>query len=237
MPRPSHGQCGRSSVGRVWYPPLKRTADILLSATLLIALSALMLGVAVLVKATSPGPALYRHKRCGRYGRRFNILKFRSMRVDADRVGAAVTASGDPRVTPIGRFLRKSKLDELPQLWNVLMADMSLVGPRPQVAFFVKQHYPDAERRAILSVRPGITGKTQIWCRHEEEMLAAQTDPDTFYKYELLPQKVASDVEYVHGIGPKTDARILFGTVGACLNLRAEDAPVADGRPELRVVS
>lgn len=208
-----------------WYPRLKRLADIIASALLLLAALPLLIGIGCAVRLTSPGPALYRHTRCGRYGRRFKLLKFRSMHVDADRRGAAVTSAGDPRVTPIGRFLRKSKLDELPQLWNVLLGDMSLVGPRPQVAYYVKTHYPDAERREILSVRPGITGRTQIWCRHEEEMLAVQPEPDAFYKYELLPRKVASDVAYVRSLSPMADAKVLAKTVTACLSIRVPDHP------------
>jgi lipopolysaccharide/colanic/teichoic acid biosynthesis glycosyltransferase len=201
------------------YSGLKRLADVAMAMLLLIVLSPLMAVVAVAVKLGSPGPVFYRHVRCGRSGRRFRMIKFRTMRKTADQEGAAVTTAGDPRVTKVGRFLRKTKLDELPQLWNVLCGDMSIVGPRPQVAFFIKSHYPDDERRTILSVRPGITGPTQVMCRHEEEMLAEQPDPDSFYKYTLLPRKIASDVWYVRNVGPVEDLRCVATTAIACINL------------------
>jgi lipopolysaccharide/colanic/teichoic acid biosynthesis glycosyltransferase len=199
---------------------MKRVADAAAAGVALVALSPLLMATAAAVKLSSPGPVLYRHVRCGRSGRRFRIVKFRTMQVDADRIGAAVTTAGDTRVTRLGRILRKTKLDELPQFWNVLLGDMSLVGPRPQVAYLLRSHYPDPERRVILGVRPGITGPTQVWCRHEEEMLASQADPDDYYKNTLLPRKIASDVAYVRGCGPLVDLRCIAATALACLRVR-----------------
>jgi lipopolysaccharide/colanic/teichoic acid biosynthesis glycosyltransferase len=207
-------------VGNGWYTPVKRIADVVMAASLLLLLSPVLAFIGTAVALTSPGPVLYRQVRCGRSGRRFRMAKFRTMRIDADREGAAVTTAGDPRVTPLGRILRKAKLDELPQLWNVLVGDMSIVGPRPQVPLYVRHHYPDPERRIVLAVRPGITGRTQVWCRHEEEMLAAQKDPDAYYKYTLLPKKIASDVAYVRSATPAQDLKLAAATALACLSLR-----------------
>ncbi|GMV37289.1 MAG: glycosyl transferase [Fimbriimonadales bacterium] len=216
------------------YSVLKRLIDLGVAALGLPLLAVLVPLVAVAVKLDSPGPVFYSHVRCGKAGRRFRMLKFRTMQTNADRIGAAVTTADDPRVTRVGRLLRKSKLDELPQIWNVLLGDMSLVGPRPQSPHYIRHNYPDEQRRVILSIRPGITGPTQIWCRNEEEVLAASSDPDAFYKHVLLPKKIASDVAYARRPNLLTDLRCLLLTLLICLPLRplkgysATAADVAD---------
>jgi lipopolysaccharide/colanic/teichoic acid biosynthesis glycosyltransferase len=182
----------------------------------LVLLAPLFLVVAVLVVLDSPGPVLFRHRRAGRGGRPIQVLKFRTMVPGADLIGPEVTISNDTRITRFGAFLRKNKLDELPQLWNVLKGEMSLVGPRPQ-SFSLIEHYSDEDVEIILSVRPGITGPTQLWLRNEEELLARQPDPMHFYVYTLLPQKIASDRDYVGSWSLGRDISILLRTVKALL--------------------
>ena len=134
---------------------VKRLFDIVASGTGLLLMGPLMLAVAVIIKLSSPGPALYAQVRVGHHGRPFRIYKFRSMVVNADRLGSSVTTGKDRRITPVGKLLRRTKFDELPQLWNVLRGDMSMVGPRPDVPEIVDTYTP--ELRRILEVRPGIT--------------------------------------------------------------------------------
>ena len=147
----------------------KRMVDLVFSVAGLFLLAPLLVVIGVLVKSTSNGPALYRHRRMGRAGQSFGVLKFRTMCRDADQIGPAITTAADSRITPLGRYLRRLKLDELPQLWNVLMGEMSLVGPRPEAPGYV-QLYSPAQRR-VLSVRPGITDSASIAYRREEEIL------------------------------------------------------------------
>jgi len=169
----------------------KRFFDVTASAIGLIVLLPLILGVAASVHLTSPGPVVFSQSRLGRYGRPFRMYKFRSMVVDADRQGARVTAGGDPRVTPVGRVLRRTKLDEVPQLWNVLRGDMSLVGPRPEVPEFAAM-FPRQYQR-ILNVRPGITHRTTLAFRSEEAILADDKvrEPRRFYIDRVMPTKLA----------------------------------------------
>jgi lipopolysaccharide/colanic/teichoic acid biosynthesis glycosyltransferase len=173
----------------------KRVFDIVTAVVLLVVLSPLFLVCAVIAKTQSPGSAFFLGYRVGRYGRPFRLIKFRTMLVDAPRTGAAITTADDPRVTKAGRLLRRLKLDELPNLMNVLAGSMSLVGPRPESADHVAL-YSEADKR-LLRVRPGITGPTQILCSDEEQVLAAQDDPETYYSEVLLPRKIASDLNYV----------------------------------------
>ena len=152
----------------------KRMLDVAASLVGLFALSPLFVVIALLVKSTSAGPALYRHQRMGRGGRSFGVLKFRTMCQDADQIGPAITTAADSRITPLGRHLRRLKLDELPQLWNVLIGEMSLVGPRPEAPGYVQLYSP--EQRQVLSVRPGITDTASIAYRREEELLGLARD-------------------------------------------------------------
>jgi len=178
------------------YELIKRIFDCGVAALGLILLLPLMAVIALLIKLDSPGSVFFAHERVGRHGRKFKVLKFRTMVQDAPKLGGAITARHDPRITRIGRLLRTTKLDELPQLWNVLKGEMSLVGPRPEVERYVQLWEP-ALREQVLSVRPGITGLTQIRYRHEERLLAQQPDPEKYYREVLLPLKLASDAEYV----------------------------------------
>ncbi len=178
------------------YDLIKRISDCLLAAMGLILALPLMAVIALLIKLDSPGSVFFAHERVGRHGRKFKVLKFRTMVQDAPKLGGAITAEHDPRITRIGRLLRATKLDELPQLWNVLKGEMSLVGPRPEVERYVQLWEPEL-RELVLSVRPGITGLTQIRYRHEERLLAQQPDPEKYYREVLLPLKLASDAAYV----------------------------------------
>ncbi|MCX7687352.1 MAG: sugar transferase [Fimbriimonadales bacterium] len=202
---------------RPMYESLKRIADFLIAGLGLLLTAPLMGVIAALIKMDSPGSVFFAHERVGRYGRKFKVLKFRTMVQDAPKLGGAITAGHDPRITRVGRFLRATKLDEIPQLWNVLKGEMSLVGPRPEVENYVTL-YPEEARRLILSVPPGITGLTQIRYRHEERLLAQQSDPEKYYREVLLPQKIASDLEYVRTRGLITDLRLLVQTAFAVLS-------------------
>ena len=171
---------------------MKRVFDVIASAAALILGAPVMAAIACAVRVSSPGPILYRHTRIGKDYLEFDVLKFRTMRTGL--VGANITSAGDPRITTVGRFLRQYKLDELPQLLNVLRGEMSIVGPRPEVEEYVSLM---SEYRSILSVRPGLTDPASLRYRHEQELLEAQDDPQRFYIDELLPEKVRLSKEYV----------------------------------------
>ncbi|MEO3712036.1 sugar transferase [Roseateles flavus] len=192
----------------------KRLFDILASALGLLLLSPLLLFVALWIKWDSPGPVMFRQERVGRFGRPFRIHKFRSMRVDAPALGPQITIGEDPRITASGRFIRRSKLDELPQLWDVLRGAMSLVGPRPEVPRYVAL-YPPALREIVLSVRPGITDPASLAFRNESELLAASADPERTYVEEILPAKLALMVDYVESASLGGDLRWVWRTVAA----------------------
>jgi lipopolysaccharide/colanic/teichoic acid biosynthesis glycosyltransferase len=191
----------------------KRTLDLALSGLGLVLAGPLLLVIAVLVKITSSGPALYRHQRVGLEGQLFDVLKFRTMVRDADKVGPAVTSATDSRITPFGRWLRCLKLDELPQLWNVLMGDMSLVGPRPEVPHYVESYSP-AQRR-VLSVRPGITDVASIAYRHEEQLLTGLADLDRYYREVILPDKLNLNLAYLDRMSLLYDLSLLLRTTTA----------------------
>ena len=190
----------------------KRALDIAFSIIGLTLLSPLMAVIAVFVRRNSKGPVLFRQERIGRYGKPFTLLKFRSMTVTRGDQGALLTSTGDTRVTEVGKFLRSTKLDELPQLVNVVRGDMSLVGPRPEVAKYVAM-WPDEDRRIILSVRPGITDPATLKLRREEELLAAQSDAEAYYCDSLLPTKTSSYREYVETQSNIADFLILVRTI------------------------
>jgi len=188
---------------------LKRAFDVVLSALGLLVLSPLLLVIAVSIKLGSPGPVLYRGVRTGRYGKPFRIFKFRSMVTTAEQVGGTTTGRNDPRITPIGHYLRKYKLDELPQLINVLGGSMSLVGPRPEVAEYTDQ-YTD-EEQLILSVRPGITDPSSMRFSDLQEIVG--DDPDENFRKFVLPEKMALRMAYVRNQSFLGDVRILLATV------------------------
>lgn len=196
----------------------KRAFDLLVGGAGLLLAAPLMLALALWVKADSPGPALFRQQRVGQGGRMFNILKFRTMRADSDGQGPAVTAAGDARITRAGAWLRRTKLDELPQLLNVLRGEMSLVGPRPEVPRYMALYEP-AVRGRILSVRPGITDLAALEFRDEEHLLAAAPDVERAYVEQILPVKQRYYLDYVarHSVGG--DVRILLNTLAALLGV------------------
>jgi len=193
-----------------------RAVDIVLSALALLCLAPALLLICLVVRLTSPGPALFRQVRVGRYGRPFGLLKYRTMEHGA--VGPAVTERNDDRVTPVGRFLRRWKLDELPQLVNVLRGEMSLVGPRPEVPEYVA-HYTDAQREA-LSVRPGLTGAATLAYRNEEALLAGREDVVAYYLAEVMPAKLAIELRYLRRRSIRTDLGLLVRTAWLVLSGR-----------------
>jgi lipopolysaccharide/colanic/teichoic acid biosynthesis glycosyltransferase len=171
---------------------MKRLFDVVVASCALVILLPLLLSLALAVLVSSPGPIVYRGTRVGRAGRQFSILKFRSMRI-AEQQGRDITVRDDPRVTAVGRFLRVSKFDELPQLWNVVCGQMSLVGPRPEAPRYVETYTP--EQREVLSVRPGMTGLTQIYFRHEELLLRG-SQVERYYETVVMPAKLEIDAYY-----------------------------------------
>ena len=186
----------------------KRDFDIVGSLLGLIVLSPLLLVVSLLVAVTSPGGVFFRQERIGKGGKPFRIFKFRSMR--KDNVGLKITTGNDSRITPVGRFLRKSKIDELPQLINVLVGDMSFVGPRPEVADYVDLYTP--YQRQVLLVRPGITGLASIRFRNENDLLTASADPNRTYIEEIMPRKIDLDLEYIPHASVFYDIKLIFQT-------------------------
>jgi lipopolysaccharide/colanic/teichoic acid biosynthesis glycosyltransferase len=177
----------------------------------LVVLSPVLAAASLSVKLSSPGPILFRQVRIGRGGRPFRILKFRSMRTGGS--GPAITAGGDARITGVGRLLRRYKIDELPQLWNVLVGDMSLVGPRPEVSRYVERFAADYRR--VLSVRPGITDYAALEYRDEESVLAASPDPESEYVGVVLPAKIHLYHRYLSEMSVLTDLKIILRTLGA----------------------
>jgi lipopolysaccharide/colanic/teichoic acid biosynthesis glycosyltransferase len=195
------------------YPAAKRTFDAVAAAAGLIVLSPISAGIAVAIKLGSKGPLLYRGTRVGMNGEHFHMLKFRTMVVDADKIGGSSTPEDDPRVTPIGKTLRRYKLDELPQLINVLKGDMSFVGPRPQVQWAVDLYTP--EERRILEVRPGITDEASLRFSNEAEILKGSKDPDRDYIEKIHPEKMRLSLEYVRNRSFSGDLSIIARTAGA----------------------
>ena len=194
----------------------KRALDSVASFVALLLVSPVLLAVAGLIKLSTPGPALYWQERVGLRGRIFRIVKFRTMHQNADKRGPAITSAMDPRVTGVGRWLRRLKLDELPQLWNVLKGEMSLVGPRPEVPRYVESYSP-AQRR-VLTVRPGITDLASIaYCR-EEELLAGHADVDRYYREVVLPDKLNLNLQYLDRMSFAYDLLLLTRTTRVLVN-------------------
>jgi lipopolysaccharide/colanic/teichoic acid biosynthesis glycosyltransferase len=191
-------------------PGAKRAFDIVLSATALVALSPVLAAIWLRMKVDADGPVLYPGVRVGLDGRQFRMYKFRSMVVNADAIGGPSTADDDPRLTRTGRTLRRYKLDELPQLVNVLRGDMSFVGPRPQVPQEVANY--TEEERGLLAVRPGITDWASIRFHNEGEILAGHADPDAAYAELIRPEKMRLGLRYVREGTFRDDLRILWDT-------------------------
>jgi lipopolysaccharide/colanic/teichoic acid biosynthesis glycosyltransferase len=199
----------------------RRAAGVALCGFALLLFLPLMLVAALAVLVTDGRPVLYRAERVGRGGRSFQVVKFRTMAVGAP--GPAVTGGADPRITSAGRVLRRTKLDELPQLVNVLRGDMDLVGPRPEDPRFVALYNP--QQRAVLEVRPGITSPAAVRYRHEESLLAAAGDRcDDVYVAEIMPAKLAIDLEYVRHPSLATDLAVLWRTATAVVEVRPRAA-------------
>ena len=203
------GQVVRLRPVSLWRRFWKRAFDVVCSALGLLVLSPVLLVCALLVGLTSPGGVLFRQERIGKDGVPFTIYKFRSMR--RDNAGLKITTSGDSRVTPVGKVLRRTKLDELPQLFNVLKGDMSFVGPRPEVREYTDLY--DEEQRQVLLVRPGITGLASIRFRNENELLDESDDPNRTYIEEVMPQKLALDLEYIPHASVFYDIRLILETL------------------------
>lgn len=197
---------------------LKRIFDFLLSAMFLVILSPLVIGIAVAIKLMMPGSVFYRGVRIGRGGKPFEMLKFRTMVVGADKIGGSSTAGDDTRVTTIGRLLRKFKLDEIPQLLNVVRGDMSFVGPRPQVEWAVLTY--TSEQRAILNVRPGITDPASLLFSNEAEILHGEPDPDAAYMKLIHPEKMRVSLDYVRTRTMMRDVLIMGQTALAAARIR-----------------
>lgn len=188
---------------------IKRLFDLVCSALGLLVLAPVLLLAALWVKLDSPGPALFRQTRVGRHGVPFTIHKFRTMRVEA---GAVITIGADPRITRSGHFLRQTKLDELPQLWDVLRGVMSLVGPRPELPRYVEL-YPADLRERVLAVRPGITDPASLAFSHEAELLAAAADPEREYREVVMPAKLKLSADYAARASIATDLRLIVRTL------------------------
>ncbi|WP_141828217.1 sugar transferase [Clostridium sp. KNHs216] len=193
----------------------KRAFDIVVSLLILAVCSPFFLLLALAVKIDSRGPVFYRQVRVGRYNQDFKIFKFRTMIQDADKIGPPLTVGDDPRVTKVGRFIRKLRLDEFSQLLNVLGGSMSLVGPRPEVRKYVDVYAP--EYMATLLIRPGITATSSIAFKDEDSLLNAAEDPEKVYVEQILPPKMAYNLEYMKNISLLNDIKIMFRTVGAVL--------------------
>lgn len=192
---------------------MKRICDVLVASCALVLLSPILLVLAILIKAGDGGVVLYRGHRAGLGGRPFRMVKFRTMVEHADVLGGPSTSAGDPRVTAIGRWLRKYKLDELPQLINVCSGEMSLVGPRPEVQQYVDLY--TEEERAILTVRPGLTDWASLWNIDEGALLEGNPDPEKIYLETIRPVKIRLQLEYVRRRNFRTDLQILMHTLVA----------------------
>ena len=199
---------------------MKRLFDLFFSSLGLLVLSPVLLVLYVLIRSDG-GPAFFCQQRMGYQGRIFYVFKLRSMVVNADKMGSQVTAASDPRITRIGSFLRKTKLDELPQLVNVLRGDMSLVGPRPEVPYYV-QKWPDADRELILSVQPGITDYATLYYSDEQAVLAQAEDREKAYLEDVLPHKLSLYRQYVRDQSLWLDFRLIIATLLKMLGIKPD---------------
>lgn len=191
---------------------MKRLFDTIAVLVGLIVTAPLFLFIAVAIKLDSNGPVLYNGVRVGKDGKSFRMHKFRSMVQNADQIGGPSTAGDDPRLTRMGKFLKKFQLDELPQLFNVLKGEMSLVGPRPEVPYYVDM-MTEEEKRVILSVRPGMTDWASLWNFHEGEILQGSPDPEKTYQEKIRPEKIRLQMKYVKERSFATDLTIIFQTI------------------------
>lgn len=212
------------------YPMVKRALDVAVSASVLIVSSPLFAVLSVLIHREDDGPVFYRGERAGQHGKPFSMFKFRSMVVNADRLGGTSSSANDPRITRIGSRMRQHKLDELPQFLNVLRGEMSLVGPRPQVMSAVASYV--SEEMTLLSVKPGLTDWASIQFREEGTILARHDDPDLAYELYIRPEKSRLGLCYVATASLRTDLRILFETALVLLG-RPARVPPCQSTPHL----
>ena len=194
---------------------IKRVCDFVLSLMGIIVLSPIFIIVSIAIKLDSKGKILFLQKRVGRYGKEFNIYKFRTMVSDAERLGKQITVGNDNRITKVGAFLRKYKIDELPQLFNVLKGDMSLVGPRPEVPKYVKL-YSD-EQKKVLNVRPGITDMASLRYKDENEILGKVDNPEEYYINVIMKDKLKLNLEYIEKSNIFFDLYLIIKTVLKCI--------------------
>lgn len=194
---------------------LKRAMDIVISGCALAVLWPVLLLIALAIKIDDPGPVFYRQVRVGKNGKTFRIFKFRTMIVDADKKGLAITVGRDNRITRMGRILRKTKLDELAQLINVFMGEMSFVGPRPEVPKYVDMYTP--YQRQVLLVRPGITDYASIAYRNENDVLEGADDPERMYIDVIMPDKIELNMKYLREISPLADIKLILSTIVAVI--------------------
>ena len=194
---------------------VKRIFDFICSTLGLIVLSPVLFAIAIKIKTGSDGPVFFKQIRVGEKNNEFEILKFRTMVVDAEKLGRQITVGNDNRITKIGTFLRKYKLDELPQLINVFKGDMSLVGPRPEVPRYVKLY--NEEQKKVLEVKPGITDLASIRYRDENELLGEAENPDDFYINTIMPDKLALNLEYINNNNLFVDIYIILRTIVKCI--------------------
>ena len=197
---------------------MKRLCDILFSLFGLIVLSPLLFIIAILIKKEDKGPVFYRGVRVGKYGSIFRIFKFRTMVVNAEKIGGPSTPDDDPRITKIGKFLRRYKLDELPQLLNIFKGEMSFVGPRPEVPMEVETY--TEEEKKILSARPGITDWASLTFHNEGEILKGSKDPHKTYREKIRPAKIKLALKYIHEQSFRTDIKIICQTLSTLVRTR-----------------
>ncbi len=198
---------------------LKLSFDIISSSIGLAFLSPLLLVICLFIKLDSRGPVFYKGLRLGRFGKRFRMLKFRTMVPDAERIGVLATPEGDPRVTRVGEFIRKFKLDELPQLLNVVRGEMSLVGPRPEAPLFF-EYYAEEEKNAILSVRPGMTDYGSLRFHDEGKLLTGSDNPVKAYVERVMHEKIALQLRYIEERSFWGDIKIIFATIKTIIHTR-----------------
>lgn len=208
----------------------KRCFDLCAASLGIVAIAPILIAAGAAVAFTSAGPVFFRQERVGKDGKRFRIFKFRTMYVHREAADSQLTASGDSRITPVGRWLRSSKIDELAQLFNVVKGEMSLVGPRPEVPKYVAAY--NSAQRTVLSVRPGVTGPAANML--EEELLAGQADKERFYLTNVLPAKLAIDCAYCGNVTFRGDLRLILSTVSKVVRRIGElcrpVAPVSHNR-------
>lgn len=202
---------GTDSGGRRYYPVLKRGFDVVFALVGILLFLPFGAVIAILVRLSDGGPVFYRQIRVGQGGKPFQILKFRSMVMNADKVGPSVTKDRDPRITRIGRFLRRTKLDEMPQLWNVLVGEMSFVGPRPEVPRYVERYTP--EQRRLLDYKPGITDLATLVFRDEETLLKSATNVEEFYVAHCIPRKFNLNIQYARRANLLEDVFLILETL------------------------